>query len=156
MNGQLAFFVELMLIHSKYCIFIIFSEFLIWVSGQGLDDDVHELKLSACKLLLAIIESRQDSEIYNRIYRSVQGPRQLLKAMVASYETRHLKSNEIETVGHSLYILLHQLSKRNPEIKELMTDEGALNMEESTAINFYSARKIWTWQVTIYNHLQKL
>ena len=110
------------------------------VSGQGLDDDVHELKLSACKLLLAIIESRQDSEIYNRIYRSVQGPRQLLKAMVASYETRHLKSNEIETVGHSLYILLHQLSKRNPEIKELMTDEGALNMEESTAINFYSAR----------------
>ena len=69
------------------------------LKGQGLDDDVHELKLSACKLLLAIIESRQDSEIYNRIYRSVQGPRQLLKAMVASYETRHLKSNEIETVG---------------------------------------------------------
>ena len=89
------------------------------LKGQGLDEDVHELKLSACKLLLAIIEShRQDSEIYNRIYRSVQGPRQLLKAMVASYETRHLKSNEIETVGHSLYILLHQLSKNNPEIKE--------------------------------------
>ena len=58
------------------------------LKGQGLDEDVHELKLSACKLLLAIIESRQDSEIYNRIYQSVQGPRQLLKAMVASYETR--------------------------------------------------------------------
>jgi hypothetical protein len=60
--------------------------------------------------------------------------------MVASYENRHQKANEIETVGHSLYILLHQLSKRNPEIKELMTDEGALNSDESTTINFYSAR----------------
>ena len=58
------------------------------LKGQGLDEDVHELKLSACKLLLAIIESRQDSEIYNRIYQSVQGPRQLLRAMVASYDNR--------------------------------------------------------------------
>ena len=49
------------------------------LKGQNLEEDVHELKLSACKLLLAIIESRQDSEIYNRIYQSVQGPRQLLK-----------------------------------------------------------------------------
>ena len=38
---------------------------------------------------------------------------------------------EIETVGHSLYILLHQLSKRNPEIKELMTDESSLTADES-------------------------
>ena len=63
------------------------------LKGQGLDEDVHELKLSACKLLLAIIESRQDSEIYNRIYQSVQGPRQLLKAMVASYETRQSRKD---------------------------------------------------------------
>ena len=77
---------------------------------QGLDEDVHELKLFTCKPLLAIIESRQDSEIYNRIYQSVQGLRQLLKAMVAPYETRQTRSDtEIETVGHSLYILLHQL-----------------------------------------------
>nr|AAT47836.1 inositol 1,4,5-triphosphate receptor [Oikopleura dioica] len=111
------------------------------LKGQGLDEDVHELKLSACKLLLAIIESRQDSEIYNRIYRSVgQGPRQLLKSMVVSYQSRHLNSAEIETVGHSLYILLYQLSKRNPEIKELMTDEVAITTEESTAVNFYAAR----------------
>ena len=131
------------------------------LKGQNLEEDVHELKLSACKLLLAIIESRQDSEIYNRIYQSVQGPRQLLKgtdsylfvkinlvpvlmweranrqtlAMVASYETRQTtdKDNEIETVGHSLYILLHQLSKRNPEIKELMTDESSLTPDESQA-----------------------
>jgi hypothetical protein len=70
------------------------------LKGQNLEEDVHELKLSACKLLLAIIESRQDSEIYNRIYQSVQGPRQLLKAMVASYETRQTtdKDNEIEAV----------------------------------------------------------
>ena len=56
-------------------------------------------------------------------------------AMVASYETRQTtdKDNEIETVGHSLYILLHQLSKRNPEIKELMTDESSLTPDESQA-----------------------
>ena len=55
--------------------------------------------------------------------------------MVASYETRQTtdKDNEIETVGHSLYILLHQLSKRNPEIKELMTDESSLTPDESQA-----------------------
>ena len=52
------------------------------LKGQNLEEDVHELKLSACKLLLAIIESRQDSEIYNRIYQSVQGPRQLLKGIL--------------------------------------------------------------------------
>ena len=114
------------------------------LKGQGLDEDVHELKLSACKLLLAIIESRQDSEIYNRIYRSVQGPRQLLKAMVASYETRHLKSsNEIETVGHSLYILLHQLSKRNPEIKE-----GETNFKQP----HFSSCQPWVYRCELDQH----
>ena len=58
------------------------------LKGQNLEEDVHELKLSACKLLLAIIESRQDSEIYNRIYQSVQGPRQLLKGTDSYFLTK--------------------------------------------------------------------
>ena len=60
--------------------------------------------------------------------------------MVASYETRQTtdKDNEIETVGHSLYILLHQLSKRNPEIKELMTDESSLTPDESQEFDYSS------------------
>ena len=64
--------------------------------------------------------------------------------MVASYETRQTtdKDNEIETVGHSLYILLHQLSKRNPEIKELMTDESSLTPDESQA-RFNTLRYIY-------------
>ena len=70
------------------------------LKGQGLDEDVHELKLSACKLLLAIIESRQDSEIYNRIYRSVgQGPRQLLKAMVVSLLQGETRTQFINRMG---------------------------------------------------------
>ncbi len=110
------------------------------LKGQGLDEDVHELKLSECKLLLAIIESRQDLEIYNRIYRSVgQGPRQLLKSMVVSYQSRHLNSAEIETVGHSLYILLYQLSKRN-----FSEQKNFAQNPKCCSINFQSIRKVYS------------
>ena len=72
--------------------------------------------------------------------------------MVASYETRQTtdKDNEIETVGHSLYILLHQLSKRNPEIKELMTDESSLTPDESQArLNTFNTLR-YTCYVTVF------
>ena len=79
---------------------------------QGLDEDVHELKLFTCKPLLAIIESRQDSEIYNRIYQSVQGLRQLLKAMVAPYETRQTR-NDLSKDNDQVLLILMQFQKHS-------------------------------------------
>uniref|UniRef100_A0A6A7G5P7 Inositol 1,4,5-trisphosphate receptor n=5 Tax=Hirondellea gigas TaxID=1518452 RepID=A0A6A7G5P7_9CRUS len=95
-------------------------------------DLVLELKNSASKLLLAIMESRHDSENAEKILQSMNIP-QLLDVVGKAYHQESLEEDELEEgagddedavspkeVGHNIYILCHQLSKHNDELHRLL------------------------------------
>jgi inositol 1,4,5-triphosphate receptor type 1 len=92
-------------------------------------DLVLELKNNASKLLLAIMESRADSENAQRILMSMS-PRQLIEVASNAFHQQSDVGNVCaKEVGHNIYILCHQLAEHN---KELANYLKSYNLHDST------------------------
>ncbi|KAI4827025.1 hypothetical protein KUCAC02_030453 [Chaenocephalus aceratus] len=121
--------------------------------GKKRMDLVLELKNNASKLLLAIMESRHDSENAERILYNMR-PKELVEVIKKAYlqgEVEVEDTNEEEdngeeeehdaasprNVGHNIYILAHQLARHNKELS-IMLKPGGANGEGDEALEFYA------------------
>ncbi|TRY54966.1 hypothetical protein DNTS_020726 [Danionella cerebrum] len=112
--------------------------------GRKRMDLVLELKNNASKLLLAIMESRHDSENAERILYNMR-PKELVEVMKMAYQQGETEFEEEEqengedhaasprNVGHNIYILAHQLSRHNKELQILLKPGG-----EDQALEYYT------------------
>uniref|UniRef100_A0A8C1Y2J9 Inositol 1,4,5-trisphosphate receptor n=1 Tax=Cyprinus carpio TaxID=7962 RepID=A0A8C1Y2J9_CYPCA len=82
--------------------------------GRKRMDLVLELKNNASKLLLAIMESRHDSENAERILYNMR-PKELVSLLVIITEQENGEDHAASprNVGHNIYILAHQLHKKS-------------------------------------------
>uniref|UniRef100_A0A8C7FLE7 Inositol 1,4,5-trisphosphate receptor n=1 Tax=Oncorhynchus kisutch TaxID=8019 RepID=A0A8C7FLE7_ONCKI len=102
--------------------------------GKKRMDLVLELKNNASKLLLAIMESRHDSENAERILYNMR-PKELAKVIKKEDEDgeeEHAASPR--NVGHNIYILAHQLARHNKELQAMLKIYG----EGDDALEFYA------------------
>jgi inositol 1,4,5-triphosphate receptor type 1 len=114
---------------------------------------VLELKNNASKLLLAIMESRGDSENAERILYNMN-PRQLIDVACRAYHQEDAidddddeedpdEENSVspKEVGHNIYILCHQLAQHNKELALLLRPTDASTVEPKTrkALTFYAS-----------------
>uniref|UniRef100_A0A3P9LN53 Inositol 1,4,5-trisphosphate receptor n=1 Tax=Oryzias latipes TaxID=8090 RepID=A0A3P9LN53_ORYLA len=113
--------------------------------GKKRMDLVLELKNNASKLLLAIMESRHDSENAERILYNMR-PKELVRLM--SLASSHGEPQEGEdgeeehsasprNVGHNIYILAHQLARHNKELQAMLKPGGTYG-EGDEALEFYA------------------
>ncbi|XP_056316205.1 inositol 1,4,5-trisphosphate receptor type 1 [Danio aesculapii] len=112
--------------------------------GRKRMDLVLELKNNASKLLLAIMESRHDSENAERILYNMR-PKELVEVMKMAYQQGEAEFEDEEqengedhaasprNVGHNIYILAHQLSRHNKELQILLKPGG-----EDQALEYYT------------------
>uniref|UniRef100_A0A8C2A6Q2 Inositol 1,4,5-trisphosphate receptor n=1 Tax=Cyprinus carpio TaxID=7962 RepID=A0A8C2A6Q2_CYPCA len=112
--------------------------------GRKRMDLVLELKNNASKLLLAIMESRHDSENAERILYNMR-PKELVEVMKMAYQQgeAEFEDEELENgedhaasprnVGHNIYILAHQLSRHFKELQILLKPGG-----EDQALEYYT------------------
>ncbi|KAI4905751.1 hypothetical protein NFI96_018688 [Prochilodus magdalenae] len=102
--------------------------------GRKRMDLVLELKNNASKLLLAIMESRHDSENAERILYNMR-PKELVEVIKKAYQQGEADFDDDEengedhaasprNVGHNIYILAHQLSRHNKELQLLLKPSG--------------------------------
>ncbi|XP_053261116.1 inositol 1,4,5-trisphosphate receptor type 2 isoform X6 [Podarcis raffonei] len=115
-----------------------------------------ELQNNASKLLLAIMESRHDSENAERILFNMR-PRELVDVMKNAYsqglESEHDEENggdgiSPKDVGHNIYILAHQLARHN-KILQHMLKPGSDPEEGDDALKHYANH---TAQIEIVRH----
>uniref|UniRef100_A0A7N6F8G3 Inositol 1,4,5-trisphosphate receptor n=1 Tax=Anabas testudineus TaxID=64144 RepID=A0A7N6F8G3_ANATE len=121
--------------------------------GKKRMDLVLELKNNASKLLLAIMESRHDSENAERILYNMR-PKELVEVIKKAYlqgevefeGTKEEEDNGEEeehdaasprNVGHNIYILAHQLARHNKELSVMLRPGGASG-EGDEALEFYA------------------
>ncbi|CAG5981948.1 unnamed protein product [Menidia menidia] len=121
--------------------------------GKKRMDLVLELKNNASKLLLAIMESRHDSENAERILYNMK-PKELVEVIKKAYlqgevefeDTREEEDNGDEeehdaasprNVGHNIYILAHQLARHNKELSIMLKPGGASGAGDE-ALEFYA------------------
>uniref|UniRef100_A0A8C5ACE3 Inositol 1,4,5-trisphosphate receptor n=1 Tax=Gadus morhua TaxID=8049 RepID=A0A8C5ACE3_GADMO len=121
--------------------------------GKKRMDLVLELKNNASKLLLAIMESRHDSENAERILYNMR-PKELVEVIKKAYlqgEVEFEGSDEEEeegeeedhdaasprNVGHNIYILAHQLARHKKELS-IMLKPGGSSGEGDEALEFYA------------------
>ncbi|XP_056887170.1 inositol 1,4,5-trisphosphate receptor type 1 isoform X2 [Takifugu flavidus] len=120
--------------------------------GKKRMDLVLELKNNASKLLLAIMESRHDSENAERILYNMR-PKELVEVIKKAYlqgeveieDTKEEEENEEEdhdaasprNVGHNIYILAHQLARHNKELA-VMLKPGVAVGEGDEALECYA------------------
>ncbi|XP_055365235.1 inositol 1,4,5-trisphosphate receptor type 1 isoform X6 [Betta splendens] len=121
--------------------------------GKKRMDLVLELKNNASKLLLAIMESRHDSENAERILYNMR-PKELVEVIKKAYlqgevefeGTREEEENGEEeehdaasprNVGHNIYILAHQLARHNKELC-IMLKPGGASGDGDEALEFYA------------------
>uniref|UniRef100_A0A8C6SHK6 Inositol 1,4,5-trisphosphate receptor n=1 Tax=Neogobius melanostomus TaxID=47308 RepID=A0A8C6SHK6_9GOBI len=120
--------------------------------GKNRLDLVLELKNNASKLLLAIMESRHDSENAEKILYKMR-PTELVDVMKEAY-TQGLENEEEEDtvgdqikprdVGHNIYILAHQLARHNKILQQsLRPGSGSglaadLDSEKDDALHYYA------------------
>ncbi|KAJ0171049.1 hypothetical protein K1T71_013248 [Dendrolimus kikuchii] len=116
--------------------------------GKTRMDLVLELKNNASKLLLAIMESRNDSEnnaeriLYN------MNPKQLVDVACSAFHQEHAMDTDSDSeedapvqgvspkeVGHNIYILCHQLAGHNKELAALVRATPAGT--NATALQYY-------------------
>ncbi|XP_072522363.1 inositol 1,4,5-trisphosphate-gated calcium channel ITPR1 isoform X21 [Salminus brasiliensis] len=118
--------------------------------GKKRMDLVLELKNNASKLLLAIMESRHDSENAERILYNMR-PKELVEVIKKAYmqgevevehsdeegegEEEHAASPR--NVGHNIYILAHQLARHNKELQAMLKAAGTYG-EGDEALEFYA------------------
>uniref|UniRef100_A0A8C3PTE2 Inositol 1,4,5-trisphosphate receptor n=1 Tax=Calidris pygmaea TaxID=425635 RepID=A0A8C3PTE2_9CHAR len=88
-------------------------------------DLVLQLKDNASKLLLALMESRHDSENAERILISLR-PQELVDVIKKAYlQEEECENAEVSPreVGHNIYILALQLSRHNKSLQQLLKPE---------------------------------
>uniref|UniRef100_A0A665X723 Inositol 1,4,5-trisphosphate receptor n=1 Tax=Echeneis naucrates TaxID=173247 RepID=A0A665X723_ECHNA len=133
--------------------------------GKHRLDLVLELKNNASKLLLAIMESRHDSENAEKILYKMR-PTELVDVMKEAY-SQGLESEEDEDsagdqikpkdVGHNIYILAHQLARHNKILQQSLRPGSGLGQgsgvdpdsEKDDALHYYANH---TAQIEIVRH----
>ncbi|XP_055365370.1 inositol 1,4,5-trisphosphate receptor type 2 isoform X2 [Betta splendens] len=126
-------------------------------------DLVLELKNNASKLLLAIMESRHDSENAEKILCKMR-PTELVDVMREAY-AQSLDSEEDDDcvgdqitprdVGHNIYILAHQLARHNKILQQSLRPGSVLgsgfdpDIDKDDALDFYANH---TAQIEIVRH----
>uniref|UniRef100_UPI003AACF85B inositol 1,4,5-trisphosphate-gated calcium channel ITPR2 n=1 Tax=Centroberyx gerrardi TaxID=166262 RepID=UPI003AACF85B len=133
--------------------------------GKHRLDLVLELKNNASKLLLAIMESRHDSENAEKILYKMR-PNELVDVMKEAY-AQGLESEAEEDsvgdlikpkdVGHNIYILAHQLARHNKILQQSLRPGSGLGAgagpdpdhEEDDALHYYANH---TAQIEIVRH----
>ncbi|KAM9815199.1 inositol 1,4,5-trisphosphate receptor type 2 isoform X1 [Syngnathus typhle] len=134
--------------------------------GKNRLDLVLELKNNASKLLLAIMESRHDSENAEKILFKMR-PTELVDAMKEAF-AQALESEEDEDsalyhikpldVGHNIYILAHQLARHSKILQQSLRAGSSLvtgtssdpdNDEKDDALQYYANH---TAQIEIVRH----
>ncbi|XP_037656614.1 inositol 1,4,5-trisphosphate receptor type 1 isoform X5 [Choloepus didactylus] len=113
--------------------------------GKKRMDLVLELKNNASKLLLAIMESRHDSENAERILYNMR-PKELVEVIKKAYMQGEVEFEDGENgedgaasprnVGHNIYILAHQLARHNKELQTMLKPGGQVDGDE--ALEFYA------------------
>uniref|UniRef100_A0A803T635 Inositol 1,4,5-trisphosphate receptor n=1 Tax=Anolis carolinensis TaxID=28377 RepID=A0A803T635_ANOCA len=113
--------------------------------GKKRMDLVLELKNNASKLLLAIMESRHDSENAERILYNMR-PKELVEVIKKAYLQGEVEFEDGENgedhaasprnVGHNIYILAHQLARHNKELQNMLKPGGQIDGDES--LEFYA------------------
>nr|Q8WSR4.1 RecName: Full=Inositol 1,4,5-trisphosphate receptor; Short=ApIP3R [Patiria pectinifera]BAB84088.1 inositol 1,4,5-trisphosphate receptor [Patiria pectinifera] len=118
--------------------------------GKNRMDLVLELKNNASKLLLAIMESRHDSENAERILLNMS-PKQLVDVIKQAYQQEDLERDDDDEliieeddeaispreVGHNIYILAHQLAHHNKELAALLKPTGPNSEYTDRALEYY-------------------
>ncbi|XP_010888608.2 inositol 1,4,5-trisphosphate receptor type 2 isoform X3 [Esox lucius] len=130
--------------------------------GRHRMDLVLELKNNASKLLLAIMESRHDSENAEEILFKMR-PMELVDGMKAAY-TQGLMSEAEQNatgdqitpkdVGHNMYILAHQLARHSKVLQQSLRPQapGQLlddDIAKDEALDYYAKH---TAQIEIVRH----
>uniref|UniRef100_A0A8C4IQV4 Inositol 1,4,5-trisphosphate receptor n=1 Tax=Dicentrarchus labrax TaxID=13489 RepID=A0A8C4IQV4_DICLA len=106
--------------------------------GKKRMDLVLELKNNASKLLLAIMESRHDSENAERILYNMR-PKELVRNWCCEEDNGEEEEHDAASprnVGHNIYILAHQLARHNKELS-MMLKPGGTSGEGDEALEFY-------------------
>ncbi|XP_022242149.1 inositol 1,4,5-trisphosphate receptor-like isoform X2 [Limulus polyphemus] len=131
--------------------------------GKKRMDLVLELKNNASKLLLAIMESRADSENAERILFNMS-PKQLVDVACNAYHQEDITEEEEEgegddndddgvspkEVGHNLYILCHQLAQHNKELAAMLKPSpNDTESKNNQALQYYASH---TAQIEIVRH----
>uniref|UniRef100_H0XR47 Inositol 1,4,5-trisphosphate receptor n=1 Tax=Otolemur garnettii TaxID=30611 RepID=H0XR47_OTOGA len=102
-------------------------------------DLVLQLKDNASKLLLALMESRHDSENAERILISLR-PQELVDVIKKAYlqEEEH-ENSEVSPreVGHNIYILALQLSLNNKQLSQMLKSSAPAQEEEEDPLAYY-------------------
>ncbi|XP_032666694.1 inositol 1,4,5-trisphosphate receptor isoform X7 [Odontomachus brunneus] len=127
-------------------------------------DLVLELKNNASKLLLAIMESRGDSENAERIMYNMN-PKQLVDVACKAFHQESLNdSNDVDDsstngeegvspkeVGHNIYILCHQLAQHNKELAAMLkpSEQNNADPKINKALQYYASH---TAQIEIVRH----
>ncbi|CAL1674782.1 unnamed protein product [Lasius platythorax] len=127
-------------------------------------DLVLELKNNASKLLLAIMESRGDSENAERIMYNMN-PKQLMDVACKAFHQESLddvgdvddSSTNAEEgvspkeVGHNIYILCHQLAQHNKELAVILkpSEQNNADPKINKALQYYASH---TAQIEIVRH----
>uniref|UniRef100_A0A665X781 Inositol 1,4,5-trisphosphate receptor n=1 Tax=Echeneis naucrates TaxID=173247 RepID=A0A665X781_ECHNA len=111
--------------------------------GKKRMDLVLELKNNASKLLLAIMESRHDSENAERILYNMRP-----KELEDNGEEEEHDAASPRNVGHNIYILAHQLARHNKELS-MMLKPGVVSGEGDEALECYAKH---TAQIEIVRH----
>ncbi|XP_050529247.1 inositol 1,4,5-trisphosphate receptor [Daktulosphaira vitifoliae] len=130
--------------------------------GKTRMDLVLELKNNASKLLLAIMESRGDSENAERILYNMN-PKQLVDVVCHAFYQETLEDDDVDDsstesedgvspkeVGHNIYILCHQLAQHNKELASLLKpSEGNIDPKVNEALIYYASH---TAQIEVVRH----
>ncbi|XP_034937156.1 inositol 1,4,5-trisphosphate receptor isoform X4 [Chelonus insularis] len=132
--------------------------------GKTRMDLILELKNNASKLLLAIMESRGDSENAERILYNMN-PRQLVDVACRAFHQDSLDDDNDnddtsnngddgvspKEVGHNIYILCHQLAQHNKELSAMLKPSESNNTDEkiNKALQYYATH---TAQIEIVRH----
>ncbi|XP_076676433.1 inositol 1,4,5-trisphosphate receptor-like isoform X3 [Andrena cerasifolii] len=132
--------------------------------GKTRMDLVLELKNNASKLLLAIMESRGDSENAERILYNMN-PKQLVDVACRAFHQESLDDDSDvddsstdgeegvspKEVGHNIYILCHQLAQHNKELSSMLkpSEQNNADPKINKALQYYATH---TAQIEIVRH----
>uniref|UniRef100_A0A671L6R4 Inositol 1,4,5-trisphosphate receptor n=1 Tax=Sinocyclocheilus anshuiensis TaxID=1608454 RepID=A0A671L6R4_9TELE len=128
--------------------------------GKNRLDLVLELKNNASKLLLAIMESRHDSENADKILYKMR-PNELVDVIKEAYvqgdesEIDNETSDQIrpKDVGHNIYILAHQLARHRKNLQQSLKPGPDPTIEGEAALLYYANH---TAQIEIVRHDRKM
>lgn len=124
--------------------------------GKNRLDLVLELKNNASKLLLAIMESRHDSENAEKILYKMR-PNELVDVIKEAYAQARESEIDQETldqirpkdVGHNIYILAHQLARHKKDLQQNLKPGPDPNIEGEDALTYFANH---TAQIEIVRH----